>query len=548
MRPDVRRLGWRSIVGASIVSLIAAIALTWPLASHLADATPSRIRDARLTTWILAWDAHVLHEDPTDLFQSPAFFPERDTLAYSEHLFGLSVFASPVTWATGDAFVAHNAVFIASIAFAAVASFLAAYEFTGSRAAAAVGAAAYAFAPYWASQDPHIQVIASGWIPLTLFAFTRWWRGGRLRAMVAASSCFVMATLTSWYQGAFLLVALAVAGGVWLVRSRPAARVGRGLAHAALGAAIAAAVILPFASPYVRLQDTQAAFRRSLSQVAPHSATATSYLAAPPSNVIWGDLTGRWSKWPHSIEVNLFPGVVTVALALAGLAAARGGEDRASRATLLGLVTVGVVLSFGAASGGWRRYLPWAWVSNTPVFGALRAAGRAHVLTVFGLAMLAAFGARSLARSAGRRSWIVTSVLVAAILAEGAAVPLRLGPAPGPRPADSAIAGEAGAVLELPMDPQTETDAVLRGTAHWRPMANGYSGYTPASWTALQLASRLPADPRFLELLRERGIRTVVVDVSRLRGDERALPDVWARSPSIRLARRDGSLLIYELT
>ena len=45
--------------------------------------------------WILAWDAHQLAHDPWHLFDSNIFYPERDTLAYSDHLLVQAVMAAP---------------------------------------------------------------------------------------------------------------------------------------------------------------------------------------------------------------------------------------------------------------------------------------------------------------------------------------------------------------------------------------------------------------------------------------------------------------------
>ncbi|HVR11285.1 MAG TPA: hypothetical protein VMW75_24795 [Thermoanaerobaculia bacterium] len=64
-------------------------------------------------------------------------------------------------------------------------------------------------------------------------------------------------------------------------------------------------------------------------------------------------------------------------------------------------------------------------------------------------------------------------------------------------------AGEVGAVLEIPrLKPWREALYMYYSTLHWRPIANGYSGYQPRSDQELR--------DRF-QLLRQRGITHLVV-------------------------------------
>jgi hypothetical protein len=57
--------------------------------------------DPLLTAAILHWNAG--HVPWTDAWwQFPIYHPTRDTLAFSEHLLGLSVVASPIAWLTGN--------------------------------------------------------------------------------------------------------------------------------------------------------------------------------------------------------------------------------------------------------------------------------------------------------------------------------------------------------------------------------------------------------------------------------------------------------------
>lgn len=521
------------------------MAATWPLVLHADDATPDELRDARITTWVLAWDAHAFKTDPTNLFQAPIFFPETDALAYTDHMTGLAVFAAPINWLTGDPYLAHNVVFLLAIAFAAFAASLAAFELTGSFPAALVGGAAFGFAPYWVNHEMHLQILAAGWIPMALFGVLRWWRTGSTRALVLGTVSGVLAALTSWYQAAFVAVMLATMLTVFLIVNRPP-RILRMSLQAAVALALAAAALWPFAAPYRRLSERDPAYTRTLSDVARLSAGPESYLAAPPSNLLYGSLTSRWSGYPQSVELNLFPGLATVGLAAVGAAARkRDRGERAGAAGICVLIAASVTLSFGAASSGVRRHLPWAWLSDyTELFRGLRAAARAHVLVVLGLSLLAAFGVRFLLERSSQKT-VVAGLLIAVVVVEGAGVPRSLGPDPRAGAVDAKLADRPAGILVLPAGREHDADHMLRATAHWRPLVNGVAGYTPAVYRDLvPILERTPG-AALVEELRARRIATVVLHLDEMGPQGPEFERAFAAQEGVSFIARDGPVVVY---
>lgn len=515
-----------------------------------------------MTTWILAWHAHVLAENPTQLFQAPYFHPEPDALAYTDHSLALGLLAAPINWGSGNPFLAHNVVFVLSIAFAAFAAFLAAYEITGSRSAAFVAGAAYAFAPYWFGHVinvSHIQILASGWIPMAFLGLHRWFRTRRASALALTTGSFVMAALTSWYQGAFLALALIIGGLTLMIGSPPSKRPVM-IAHALLAAAVAAAIIAPFAAPYRRIKEHKRGYTRTLEQVSEISANPASYLASPPENLLYGRLTRRWRAQQGSVETTLFPGVGVVVLAGIGIAARkRNRTERAAVVALLLIAILGVALASGASATGIRRHFPWTVLyEHVVAFRALRAAARSHVLTILGLSMLAGFGARAVMPRLPKGRLALAGLLACVLLLEGTAIPLELGPAPRPPPVYAVVAERPGGVLELPTGfragdrwtgPGTrDIDYMLYGVGHWRPLANGASGYTPAGYRRLLAALLDFPDARSWSLLRELGIRTLILHLDELPGTPwRDLERRLRRERGVRLLARSGPILIYGL-
>ena len=65
-----------------------AIIHTWPLAWAPATLSRNDTADTVLHEWIMAWVAHQTVTNPLHLFDANIFFPERGTLAYSDHQIG----------------------------------------------------------------------------------------------------------------------------------------------------------------------------------------------------------------------------------------------------------------------------------------------------------------------------------------------------------------------------------------------------------------------------------------------------------------------------
>ena len=154
--------------------LIATVVLTLPLALNLKRALPSDLVDTLFTTWAIGWDADRLRHGLRGVWDAPIFFPYRGTLVFSETLLGLAVFVAPLYWFTADPVLTYNAAFLLSFTIAGVGMYLLARELTGSRAAAFAGGIYFAFGPFRMTQIAHVQMVATGWIPIALFGLHRY--------------------------------------------------------------------------------------------------------------------------------------------------------------------------------------------------------------------------------------------------------------------------------------------------------------------------------------------------------------------------------------
>jgi hypothetical protein len=208
------------------------------------------------------------------------------------------------------------------------------------------------------------------------------------------------------------------------------------------------------------------------------------------------------------------------------------------------------LLSFPIAFVPLRRVIPG--------LAALRAPGRFNVVTSLAVVVFAARGLDEALPAAGIRRRAVGALLALALAGELAPAALATRPLRDEAEFPAAYhhlraSARPGAVLELPrLKPAREVIYMYYSTLHWRPIANGYSGYQPASDEELRQRIPLLPDVAGLELLRQRDIGFLVVHTAGLDGRElrRQLP-AWERrylAAGVEKDFDDGDDRVYRLS
>jgi Interleukin-like EMT inducer len=158
---------------------------------------------------------------------------------------------------------------------------------------------------------------------------------------------------------------------------------------------------------------------------------------------------------------------------------------------LLLLTAVFAVLALGPVIHVARREVgPGPYADLYPVLFPLhvvRVTVRFAVLTLVGLALLAAFGLRAIEeRLTGRpwlRRWVVVAVLLALALEYAVAPAAYDSERWAPRPVDERLRADPDDVAVLEWPPKlgdTAADAMFRSLWHGKRIVNGFSGYVPA--------------------------------------------------------------------
>ncbi|MEN3336328.1 MAG: hypothetical protein V7647_4 [Acidobacteriota bacterium] len=504
---------------AALLCALLAVVHTWPLATSPARLSRNDNNDAQLNEWIMAWVAHQLPRAPAHLFDANIFYPARHTLAFSEPLIVPALISAPVAWAGGSPVLVMNLMVMAGFALTAFAGFALVYLWTGDITAGLLTGGAFAFNTHTLTRLAHVQALHLYGLPLALLATDRLFTTARMRDALWLAVWMAILAYTSGYLFVFAAIMVTTACLVrareWLPRTRNV------LPMFALAAAVAAVAIVPLWVPYHRAA-VEYGMSRSLENVAEYSATMKGYLAAAG--------TIHASTWSRSFfrdpVDSFFPGFVVIALTFVALwctwspAAFPKLESavlaRRRVAMLLAIALVGMILSLGTRTPVYG----WLYAVFPPMHG-LRAAARFGNLFLFGMSVLAGIGLAALrARYPGRGPLIVAIALIALANVEALRAPIQYRRFDGVPGIYKLLASEPVVVLaEVPFYPREAVfengEYVLNSTAHWRPLMNGYSGYTPATYSAYAAIFWYFPREHAIQAMRQAGVTHVMVHPER---------------------------------
>lgn len=481
------------------------IILTWPLATSPATSLPGDYGDPLFVTWAIGWVAGVLTGSLSNpgllatIWDANIFFPEQQTLAFSEHFIGQTLMVLPVYWASGNLLLSYNAAFAASFVLTGLGTFMFARALTGSTAAGLTAGAIASFNQYRLVYEvAHLHVLSIQWFPFALLGLHRYFATDRRRYLVGATAAFAALGYSSVYYLAYCapVVALFVLGEVGYWRRW---RTGRVWLELWAAGALVLAAVTPVLLQYMQVQR-RLGVQRPLDEVVRFSLTLDSYLTA---------------------AAGLAP---ALALAVIGwIAAGDARRSRGLRWTAIGAAAL-LALSFWLSLGPVVRATPDAagtpgiytllyhWV---PGFDGLRVPGRYASLVFVFLGLAAGAGVAMLeerSKMAGR--WLaLAATAIFLVVASPGSMPLDralpshdLQPPPAyltPAPTIPDIYRRLetlppGVVLaEFPFgDHWYDLRYMYFAAIHRRRLMNGYSGIFPPSYLARRSVLAAPSlDP-----------------------------------------------------
>jgi hypothetical protein len=496
--------------------------------------------DPLMVTWVLAWVAHQLPIAPAHIFDANIFYPERNTLAYSETLLVPGLFAAPLHWLGVAPILIYNLVFLSGFALSGVGVALLVRRLTGNNGAAILAGIVFAFPPYRIDHYAHLQLQQTQFIPLALWAFHRLLDTGRLRDGALLGLFVACQMLSCMYYGIFLIPYMAVVCGAMLLAKGAMPR--RRLIALMIAVAVVAVVMFPAARAY--MAASKVVGERGRGEVAMNSATWRNYLAPPEVNAVYGKVFAPFMD----PERRLFPGFVAIALAIVGLwPRTREDTKQAYFRTPPFAYGLGLILAFDV-SLGFNGVIYRGLYDYFLPFKALRVPARMGLMVGFSLAVLAGYGATRIAERlhSVKRKRAVLTLLGVLMLVEYASTPLPLWTAPQHPPESYADLvrdngdGPTSVVFEFPTGSLEDPEYLYYSTFHWQYLVNGYSGFFPPSYRALVNAVQGFPDEASMNTIKSHGTRYLVIHGEMLYGAryETLIPELDRRADLKLVSRR----------
>jgi hypothetical protein len=286
--------------------------VTWPYVTSLRDAAIDA-GDPYFVSWILWWDYHATFNDPINLFHANIFYPLRYTLAFSEHCYGVALPFFPLFALGLPPLTVHAIAVFFGFALCGYAAFRLARTLNGLSGTAWIAGIVFAFVPYRFQLMQQLPYLFSPWLPLLFEALVLFARARTKKRAAWLGFAFFMTGLTAVTWVTLSLVPLALSVALLLTRYR-LWRDHEFWWRGAGAVGLAALALLPFMLPYLIVSKLYG-FTRRIEEVHLNSAWPFHWLAAHPSNKLWGAVPISLPSSTH----RLFPGSLPIVLSLAAV-------------------------------------------------------------------------------------------------------------------------------------------------------------------------------------------------------------------------------------
>lgn len=560
--PRQQPVWWRALpwLAVALLYTIVTFVYFWPLPRLWQDHLGPDFGDPLFNLYVLKWGANQIRLGLPDVWNANIFYPTRGTLAFSDHLLGPAAQLVLFTVVVPNAIAGYNFLFLSSWAASALAVCWVLRRSGISWPAAVLGGGMYAFSPFRLLHVSHLQILLAQWIPLTLWFWDRLLTA-RTPRNAALFLLFYLLNLSGGsylaYMIHFSLLAVLLSRMASEGEDLFSFRSLRVLLPVVL---IAGMAVAAFFLPYARVAREQG-LKRPEGEIENYSARLSSYFSPSTVNFYFG-LPARQlllRTWGESAEVlyrpeaSLFAGFLPTLLFFVGAVAALRGF-RTADPWVRGIALSGLfafALSFAPV------YLPLARV--LPGLSGMRVPARFYALVSLTVVF---FAARGLDLLLGRVQKPAARAALAALLAAVLAVelaPRRLPWERLPREEELPKAyvwlrdqSDVRGLAELPLyGDYRENFYLYAATLHWKPIANGYSGYMALSYADLKHHMRfLPKEGGFAVLHKLRISHLVVHarNPSRAEALER-WEEQYAAGPERRVERvyRQDGISIYRL-
>lgn len=560
------------------------VGMTWPVAQHLnTHVTPGQqpvMTVPYLNLWTLAWNHRWLRGETESYWDANLFYPHQKTLAYSEPQFGMGILTAPLVFWGANTVLAYNLLLLGFVWGAGMSVYsLCWYLFQGyANAGAGSGIAShqiyrwiasatagvlYGFHFYIFLEMGVLQLLATLFAPLSFLGLHRCVDSNKWRDALFFCVGFLGAWYTCGYYGLFLSVFILC----FVLRFGYRKLLEKRVLMVSIGTA--AITIIGLVPLILGMQSAKTAMSLSRPKfiVENLSAVLGNYLKFPQNSWLYEKFLDVSSP-----DRGTFLGILLICLSVIGSIAIfrlrssdkSGGllgtreqnsgalQDRFGFPRRYGVFYIAMAgfafwLSYGMAliprdaiGLGLYRFLVWISPYNllyqfVPGFTSIRSPYRFYIFSVLFLAVLSGWGVLWVSeRMRGQWRRVLIPLILVAVVVELWPLPARLVRVPGSVKELPEIYQKIKALprdatlLELPLSRggseinlETESRFLYYSTFHWRPIVNGYSGFSPRANMGLNQVIALSEPETLLSAFRAFGIQYVLTREAALNETER---------------------------
>lgn len=565
----------RVLLLLTISSIVLTFFLFAPYSSHIVRGVPNVV-DPLFYAWNLYHNVQSAAHGFKNLLNTNIFYPEGNTLAFSDTLYAQTIFMAPIIVLTRNPVFAENLYILATFPLAALSMFFLCYYLTKHPWASALAGLFYAFSYPRISQIGHMPALSSQWVPLCFLYLIKYIRDGKIINFILMLVWYLLSIASTIYFGVFLIPLLLVVFLFEMV-GKPIHKfvhTGKDVFILALPFLVILVVLL---FPYLRLRAEYPDIGRSLEDSAELSALPVDYISVLPTSWL-GDI----GLPVNTNEHPLYPTITVVALAIAAILLA----DKKHRRELWAFATVAVI-AFVLSLGPFAKIpkdtvhfhlmkLPYYYLYKVfPLLASVRVPARLSIFVLLGLSVLSADALSKILTNPKRTGLGILLFLlflteIWQIRTPYVAVPLW-NDAPEAyhfidKLPDNTVIAELPVQLES--NGLTMSDQLLRtynelgqqdtyalesyrtyfSAFHRKQMLNGYSGFFPDVYHEHVIALTNFPTQESVDMLQKEGVGYILIHASQYSGSQFSeIQLAISDYPDIKLVQRFGTDYLYSI-
>jgi hypothetical protein len=565
-----------------LVLFLGALGLTMllflPYSLQMQDSLPNVI-DPLFYAWNFSHNSQSFFQYGKNLLDTNIFYPQTNTLAFSDTLYAQMPIVMPIIWLTNNPILAENISILLTFPLAFLAMFALIRYLTKNTWSALFGSLFYAFSYPRISQIGHIPALSSQWLPLLILFLLRFLSMGQMKDLAITLLFYLLSITSSIYFGVFALIPMTVLTVyyviIWLTKHEQCNLIDRIKKSILLFIPFLVILILVL-YPYIRLKAEYPEIKRRVEDVQYLQAHLIDYATVLPTSIL-----SRLGFRTRIGEFVLYPTIILVTLSLIGIIEAiRRKKTIYSIFFLIGFVSF--ILSLGTEreivinTVPYIIRLPYYYIYKIfPPLEIIRVPARLGILVIFSLSVLSGYAIELIQKY--KNHFLYFSVITVVFIAEiwqinTPSVKIPVGKNIPEVYQWLTALQENQIIVELPLKPlqkgdlmdnqlmisydqlnenqvyALETYRIYFSSYHKKKMINGYSGFFPQTYhDNIELLESFPSDSS-INALSKLGVRYIIVHAWQYSSD--VWDDVLSRIDrrnDLKVIKQFGKDYIFEL-